>query len=688
MTTVFAIFIVSLAEPGFAQGTRADYQRAESLPGLYRDKLRTFRPALRWLPSGRGLWWRERTGTDGGYVLANAETGELERAADPKALGLDAETGPRTLDEGSRRAAKSPREARDDRERRVPRLVLRNHNAVLVTSEGEVRLSSDGTDKDAYSGRPYRSPDGKKVLCFQETRVETRTIPLVESSPKVGVQPKLSTVAYRKPGDPIPQRRPRLFDLEKRVQIRVDDAPFVDSYSVSQVHWSADSRFVHCLYNRRGHQQLALLAIDAETGEVRMIVDERSETFVDYSQKTWLHWLGGDRELLWMSERDGYNHLYRIDARSGEVLAQLTKGCWVVRSVHHVDEARREVTFVAMGLHEGQDPYHQHLARVGFDGGGLIALTASDGNHGDFEFSEDRTLFTTRWSRVDHPFVTELRRVRDGSLVCELGRDDDAGLRDAGFVAPERFVAKGRDGTTDIHGILIRPSNFDAQKHYPVIEAIYAGPHGHHVPKSFGLGIRQRRLAELGFIVVQIDGMGTNWRSKAFHDVCWQNLADAGLPDRIAWLRAAAKQHPELDLTRVGIYGGSAGGQNALAALLHHGDFYVAAAADCGCHDNRMDKIWWNEAWMGTLGPHYAENSNVTHAAKLQGKLLLTVGELDKNVDPASTLQVVDALIRAGKDFEFCLVPGAGHGIGEGPYLFRRRQDFFVRALHGVEPRR
>src|SRR5690606_34815524 len=215
-----------------------------------------------------------------------------------------------------------------------------------------------------------------------------------------------------------------------------------------------------------------------------------------------------------------------------------------------------------------------------------------------------------------------------------------------------------------------------------VVEAIYAGPHDFHVPKTFGLGIRERRIAELGFIVVQIDGMGTNWRSKAFHDVCWKNLADAGFPDRIAWLRAAAEQHPELDLERVGIFGGSAGGQNALGALLFHNDFYDVAVADCGCHDNRLDKLWWHEAWMGwPIGPEYEASSNVANAHRLEGELLLTVGELDTNVDPASTLQVVDALIAADKDFDFVLVPGAGHGVGERPYLARRRQDFFVRHL-------
>ena len=254
---------------------------------------------------------------------------------------------------------------------------------------------------------------------------------------------------------------------------------------------------------------------------------------------------------------------------------------------------------------------------------------------------------------------------------------------------PERFAAKGRDGTTDIYGVLYRPTTFDEEKTYPVIERIYAGPQGAFVPKRFSTWHGEAQaLAELGFIVVQIDGMGTNWRSKAFHDVCWKNLGDSGFPDRILWHKAAAATRPQMDLSRVGIFGGSAGGQSALRAVLAHGDFYQAASADCGCHDNRMDKIWWNELWMSwPVGPWYQEQSNVTQAGRLSGKLLLIVGELDRNVDPASTMQVVDALVRADKDFELLIIPGAGHGAAGTAYGTRRQRDFFVRHLLGVEPR-
>jgi dipeptidyl aminopeptidase/acylaminoacyl peptidase len=265
-------------------------------------------------------------------------------------------------------------------------------------------------------------------------------------------------------------------------------------------------------------------------------------------------------------------------------------------------------------------------------------------------------------------------------------KGDISALVAAGWKPPEVFVAKGRDGLTDIWGVIYRPSSFDPARRYPVIEYIYAGPHDSYVPKSFRAFSSQQALAELGFIVSQCDGMGTSNRSKAFHDVCWKNIADAGFPDRILWHKAVAAKDPSYDITRVGIYGNSAGGQNTLAGLLFHPEFYKAGVSSCGCHDNRMDKIWWNEQWMGwPLGPEYAASSNVDNAAKLQGKLLLIVGEMDTNVDPASTMQVVNALIKANKVFDLLVIPGAGHGMG-GAYGERKMYDFFVRNLLGAEP--
>jgi dipeptidyl aminopeptidase/acylaminoacyl peptidase len=414
-----------------------------------------------------------------------------------------------------------------------------------------------------------------------------------------------------------------------------------------------------------------------------VLINETSPTFIHYSGKYYRHDLDESREIIWASERDGWNHLWLYDAASGKVKNQITKGEWVVRGVSFVDEKKREIVFQASGLEQG-DPYFIHYYRINLDGTGLVRLTSGNGNH-EASFSPDNAYFVDIWSRVDEAPVSVLRRSSDGSQVMVLEKADISRLLSTGIRLPEPFAAKGRDGITDIWGIIIRPVNFSPDKKYPVIEYIYAGPHSSFVPKSFRPFFGEmQQLAELGFIVVQIDGMGTSNRSKAFHDVCWKNIKDAGFPDRIAWIKAAASKYPYMDTSRVGIYGGSAGGQNAAGAVLFHPDFYKAAVAACGCHDNRMDKMWWNEQWMGwPVGKEYAESSNVENAWRLQGKLLLINGEMDNNVDPASTEQLVNALIKAKKEFEYVFVPGARHISNGGDYGNRKRRDFFVKNLLG-----
>ena len=568
-------------------------------------------------------------------------------------------------------------------------VLLEQHNLVLRDRKSDemIHLSQSGTAEDPFVSRFVWSPDSRYLVAVQERQGDQREVHLIESAPRDQLQPRLHSFRYAKPGDRMPAARPRLFDIEGRRQVPVDEALFSNPWSISQLRWSPDAQRFTFLYNQRGHQILRVIAVEAQTGQVRSLICEQSETFVDYAYKQFTHHLDAAGEILWMSERDGWNHLYLYDSQTGQVKNQVTHGNWVVRGVDRVDDEKRQIWFRAGGIYPDQDPYHIHFCRVNFDGSELVKLTDGDGTHA-VEYSPDRRFFVDTFSRVDRPPISQLRSAAGGPPICELERADSTSLSESGWRVPERFSANGRDGETKIFGVIFRPTNFVPDREYPVIEKIYAGPHGAHVPKRFSAYHSAQAMAELGFIVVQIDGMGTSQRSKAFHDVCWQNLADAGFPDRILWLRAAAAAYPQMDLSRVGIYGGSAGGQNALGGLLRHGDFYKVGVADCGCHDNRMDKIWWNELWMGwPIGPHYEQQSNVHQAHQLQGKLLLIVGELDRNVDPASTMQVVDALVKADKDFDLLVIPGAGHGAAGTAYGRRRQRDFFVRQLLAREPR-
>ncbi len=573
------------------------------------------------------------------------------------------------------------------------------YNLVIRPHGGgpETMLSHDGSKSDFYDPESIRwSPDSRKLAIYRIRPGFARFVTRVLSSPTDQLQPEVRTQLYPKPGDRIDLEQPVLFHVGDGKEIPIADDLFPNPYQLTDLHWRADGRSFAFEYTRRGHQQARVIEVNANSGAARAVLTENTGTFIWQARDYWhdVHDLGN--ELIWLSERDGWAHLYLVDGRTGEMKNKITTGDWPVRHVLRVDDDKRQIWFAATGMNADEDPYYVHYYRINFDGSGLTPLTPAKAYH-HVSFSADGKYYVDTYSRVDLPNIAEVHRA-DGSLVRTIARGDASRLYAAGYRPPQEFVAKGRDGKTDIWGLIVKPRNFDPHKQYKVIENIYAGPHGSFVPKQFWpFGyhsegdeiVGMQAQADLGFIVVQIDGMGTANRSKAFQDVAWKNIADAGFPDRILWHKAAAKKYPWYDIDGgVGIYGASAGGQNALAALLFHPGFYSVAVAYAGCYDNRMDKISWNEQWMGwPVDASYARSSDTVNAWRLKGRLLLIFGEQDNNVDPSSTLQVVHALIKARKDFELLEVPGGEHTVGRstGPidYVERRQLGFFVRNLAG-----
>ena len=562
---------------------------------------------------------------------------------------------------------------------------IKDYNIYLYDNneKKEYALSYGGTSQN-YIKSILWSPDSKYIAALQVYEAAVRQIPLIKSSPDEQRQPTIHWRNYAKPGDALDIKLPVVFEVAEKKQIPLDTDKYRNQFDLYLTGWREDSREFTFEYNQRGHQNFKVSAVSPSKSKVRDIIDENSDTFIQYYSNYRCD-VNDGKQIIWSSQRSGWRHLYMIDGETGKVLNPITKGNWVVRGVEYVDQENKEIIFRASGINPEEDPYNVHYYRIKFNGKDMTELTPGNANHQAF-FNADYTMFVDQYSRPDMPYASVLRDAKTGKEIMSLESSDISALTSLGYTMPEVFSAKGRDGKTDIWGTIHRPMNFDPNKKYPVIEYIYAGPHDSHVPKEFyAVNNNTSALCELGFIVVSIDGMGTANRSKEFHDVCWKNLKDAGFPDRIEWMKHAAEKYPYMDLERVGIYGFSAGGQNALSALIWHNDFYKAAVSLCGCHDNRMDKIWWNEQWMGyPIDESYSESSNVDNAWRMKGKLLIVAGEFDENVDPASSLQVVDALMKANKNFEQLYLPNRGHGLG-GKFERRRIADFMVKNLMGQD---
>lgn len=581
---------------------------------------------------------------------------------------------------------------RDTTDREVIQLTAdgKEHYGYATPLLSPVEMVEEGTEDIDQPVEVTWSPDSKRLMTYRLDQRSANRFALVQSTPEDRLRPRHFTYAYPLPGEVgLPVVEPVVFDLEQRTRTDLDVDPIPVRYYGGEplFEWNDDGDRLHYLHWPRGYDSVAFLEINPTTGESRTVIGEQSDTVVD-PHVSGAHVVDGGAEFVWTSERSGYHHLYLVDGASGEITNQITEGEWVVRNVVRIDANAREIYFTASGREADRDPYFRHLYRVNFDGSDLILLTPEPADH-EIEMSPSGEFVVDTYSRPDKPSVTVLRSATDGCVRLELEEADVKQLLDTGWKSPEPFEAVAADGATDVYGLLWRPSDFEPDENYPVIEQIYTGPHDFHVPKTFAAyRSTAQSIAELGFVVVMVDGRGTGRRSKAFRDYSYENLSRKSIEDHKAAIRQIAEKYSYLDLSRVGIYGHSAGGYDSTHALLEHPEFYHVAVSSGGNHDHRLDKASWNELWMGyPVDDHYSEQSNCTIADRLEGELLLVHGELDQNVHPASTRRLVDALIAANKDFDMLTIPNRHHDLNGDPYFVRTRWDYFVDHLQdGTSP--
>jgi dipeptidyl aminopeptidase/acylaminoacyl peptidase len=596
---------------------------------------------------------------------------------------------------------------------------IRDYNLWVreVSSGKETQLTTDGVKDFSYaldnagwekSDRPILlwSPDSRKIATFQQDQRKVGDMYLVET--KVG-HPALQSWKYPLPGDDsIATIQRVVIDVETTKVVRLqmppdphrstlcDDvacgSPFEEAGNWTDVEWSPDSTQLYFVSTSRDHRQETLRAVDPSSGAVHDVMEERVATQYESGQGG-VNWrvFPASSEFIWYSERDNWGHLYLYDLATGKLKNRITSGDWVVTRLVRADEKERTIYFLADGREPGRNPYFTHLYRVGFAGEGPTLLTPEDADH-QVTFSPSGRYFVDSYSHPDVPPVTVLRQ-SDGKLVATIEKADDSRLRAAGWKPPQPITVKGRDGVTELYGLMFTPTQLDPHEKYPIINHIYPGPQGGSVGSWSFAAARgdTQALAELGFVVVEIEGLGNPLRSKKFHDFYYGNMGDNTLPDQVAGMTELAKRYAWIDLERAGIYGHSGGGYAAADAMFRYPDFFKVGISEAGNHDNREYEDDWGERYQGLLthnaggGTNYDDQANQNIAKNLKGHLLLAHGTLDDNVPPYNTLLVVNELIKANKDFDLLLLPNRRHGFGNEPYMVRRRWDYFVRYLLGAE---
>lgn len=727
-----------------AQGRRDDYLRASQfLPGNLRHRIYIAEITPHWIAKTNRFWYRKAGLTATEFILVDPAQNSVKPAFDHERLAS-------ALSEASKHAYKStelPFDTFDfsedgksihfqldsagwrcDLEAYKCKLdhdpqagqyenmspdknwiaFLQNYNLYLryvptgvvsqLTRDGELGWSyatpipglrpmvAQGTDDIKQRPAIFWSEDSSKLVTYRMDTRNAGRFTNLQFVPPSGLRPKAFSVVYSLPGEILPTAAPIIFDVHTGRRTDVKTPPLEMQFQGGPgFEWFPDGKSFQYQADSRGMKSIELRVVDAETGEQKVVMREQSERYVDPGE-TFSHILKDTNEIVWASERDGWNHFYLYDGKTGTQKAQLTLGQWAVRQLLDVDEKSRHVFFTAGGREKNEDPYQTHLYSIGLDGKNLTLLTPENANHVAY-ISPDHLYFVENASRPDLPSQVLLRSAKDGSQIRVLEQTDASELQKSGWKFPEAFQGKAADGKTDLYGLIWRPSNFDPSKKYPIIEMAYTGPQGFFVPKNFAQPLRSlQSMAELGFIMVMVDGRGTTGRSRAFHEYSYHNLGGA-FEDHVAMIKQMAEKYPFMDSTRVGIYGTSAGGYGAAHAILVFPDFYKVCVSISGDHDARLDKAWWNELYQGyPVGKDYEEQSNVTLAPNLKGRLLIEHGDIDDNVHVVETMRFADALIKANKDFDMLIVPNMYHGEGGNLYLVRRRWDYFVRNLLGVTP--
>ena len=686
--------------------TSADYERAVKFLGASTNK-NVFRSnvSATWLDDGR-LWYSVTTPSGQEFVLVNPADKSRKTAADKKTLlqGI-AEKNP--MASAGNNAVRSP-----DGKKAV---YIKDWNLWLrdLETKKETQLTTDGVKDFGYatdnagwrkSDRPIVlwSPDSKKMATFQQDQRHVSDMYLVSTN--VGA-PKLEAWKYPLPEDKDIIRIHRIIvdvDNGKVIRLKLPADPrrgtlcddIACSGSFDDNWWNANGTKLAFVSTSRNHQQAKMRIADAVSGEVRDVLEENVKTQYESGQgNVNIGYLDATNEVIWYSERDDWGHLYLYDAQSGKLKNQITKGEFAVTKIVKTDEKNRVIYFLANGREKGRDPYFTHLYRVDFSGKNLQLLTPEDGNH-NVSLSPDGKYFIDNYSSPDKASVAVLRDTK-GKLITELEKSDITKLAGTGWKAPLPVTVRSADKRWDLYGLMFTPTTVDPNKKYPVINYIYPGPQGGGVgSRAFSSGRSDHQaLAELGFVVVVIDGGCNPGRSKSFHDACYGNMAENTLKDQMDGIRQLAAKYPYMDLDRVGVWGHSGGGYATAFAMFQYPDFYKVGISESGNHDNRNYEDDWGERYIGLLVKDdkgkslYDDQATQTHAKNLKGKLLLAHGGKDDNVPPYNTYLVVDALVKANKDFDLIIFPNARHGYGvDSYYMMRRRWDYFVRHLLNAEP--